>query len=133
MTDACVDLASAIPENVPLGLHCGYGYLGAGRLREPELSLVVACQPRPLGASGAALTYVTSAYATPTCLSSARGATSTSADKRRVPRLDDHPHEALKRQPRVDARKKYLNDFGIARSVVWSRNPRELGNILITS
>ena len=132
MTDL-VDLATAVPENVPLGLHWCYGTWGGWPMTEmPNLELCVRLSNAAVARIKRRVDYVhmpVVAQPDDAFLASLRDL---DIGNTRVFLGLIHPHDGLEGvHRRIDLAKKYLNDFGIGAVCGFGReNPRELGNIL---
>ena len=128
-----VDLASGIPETVPLGLHWCYGTWGGWPMTEmPNLELCVRLSNTAVARIPRRVDYVhmpivpkpDNAFLAPLRDLNVGGA--------RVFLGLIHPQDGIEgAKQRIGLAKRYLNDFGISAVCGFGReNPHELGNIL---
>ena len=132
MTDL-VDLAAAVPENVPLGLHWCYGTWGGWPMTEmPNLELCVRLSNAAVARIKRRVDYVHMPVVAQPDDAFLAPLRDLDIGSTRVFLGLIHPHDGLEgAHRRIDLAKKYLNDFGIGAVCGFGReNPRELGNIL---
>ena len=128
-----VDLASAIPENVPLGLHWCYGTWGGWPMTEmSSLELCVRLSNAAVARIPRRVDYVHMPVVTQPDSAFLAPLRDLDIGSTRVFLGLIHPQDGLEgANRRIDLAKKYLNDFGIAAVCGFGReNPRELANIL---
>jgi hypothetical protein len=132
MTDL-VDLASAIPENVPLGLHWCYGTWGGWPMTEmPSLELCVRLSNAAVSRIRRRVDYVHMPMVAEPDSTFLEPLRDLDIGNTRVFLGLIHPHDGLEgANRRIALAKQYLDDFGIGAVCGFGReNPRELGDIL---
>jgi hypothetical protein len=132
MTDL-VDLASGIPEAVPLGLHWCYGTWGGWPMTEmPNLELCVRLSNEAVKRIKRRVDYVHMPVVPDPDDAFLAPLHDLDIGTTRVFLGLIHPQDGLEgAKRRIGLAKKYLNDFGIAAVCGFGReNPHELGNIL---
>ena len=128
-----VDLAAAVPENVPLGLHWCYGTWGGWPMTEmPNLELCVRLSNAAVARIKRRVDYVHMPVVAQPGDAFLAPLRDLDIGSTRVFLGLIHPHDGLEgAHRRIDLAKKYLNDFGIGAVCGFGReNSRELGNIL---
>ena len=128
-----VQLASAVPENVPLGLHWCYGTWGGWPMTEmPNLELCVRLSNEAVKRIKRHVDYVHMPVVPNPDDAFLAPLRNLNIGDTRVFLGLVHPQDGLEgAQRRIDLAKKYLTDFGIGAVCGFGReNPRELGNIL---
>jgi hypothetical protein len=128
-----VQLASAVPENVPLGLHWCYGTWGGWPMTEmPNLELCVRLSNEAVKRIKRHVDYVHMPVVPDPDDAFLAPLRNLDIGDTRVFLGLVHPQDGLEgARRRIDLAKKYLKDFGIGAVCGFGReNPRELGNIL---
>jgi hypothetical protein len=128
-----VDLASRVPENVPLGLHWCYGTWGGWPMTEmPNLELCVRLSNAAVARIRRQVDYVHMPIVPKPDSAFLASLRDLDIGGTRVFLGLIHPHDGLEgADRRIDLAKQYLNDFGVAAVCGFGReDPRQLGNIL---
>src|SRR5262245_26104059 len=128
-----VDLASAVAESVPLGLHWCYGTWGGWPMTEMlDLELCVRLSNAAVTRIRRRIDYVHMPVVAQPDDAFLAPLRELNIGNTRVFLGLIHPHDGVAgANRRIDLAKKYLNDFGVAAVCGFGReDPRQLGNIL---